>query len=432
VFRTSGAYLLLACCCGWFASAAKAQETKPLEFRLLLIVKPKGDIRAEGFPEVKYAMSKADIAAVKTAFSEFTPAFVKSLSRGRIAWKAETVVSATPLTKVAKLGDGTWVSPDCVQEDLDKYVPLGKYDGVLVYWKGTDDRTRRDLKGGFGWTHGAGDGHGGVGYSCVNFVPARDLGRESEWTEVFLHEWLHQLEAFYEARGVKLPRGGLHGNENYGFRHKNGWKHWYEAFINAELTEKDGSRVGLGEAAWRRGTFRDEQAIRLPEYLTPERRRANLLLNGSFEVGEKNWTLRSWRGNRDALSIDMDKGKSGKASARLRSSTADDAMLWQKVVVKPRTRYLLSGWVRTDQVAIGEKSGSVGANLSIWGGYEASKSLIGTKGWTYQTLMFGSGDRTEIEVGARLGHHGSIATGTAWFDDLVLIEIPEPGTKARK
>jgi hypothetical protein len=398
----------------------------------LLIVKARGDIRAEGFPEVKYEMSKADIAAVKTAFTEFTPALVKSLSRGRIAWKAETVVSATPLTKVAKLGDGTWVSPDCVQEDFDKYVPLGKYDGVIVYWKGTDDRTRRDLKGGFGWTHGAGDGHGGVGYSCVNFVPARDLGRESEWTEVFLHEWLHQMEAFYGARGVKLPRGGLHGNENYGFKHKNGWKHWYEAFINAELTEKDGSKVGLGEAAWRHGTFRDEQAIRLPEYLTTERRRANLLLNGSFEDGEKNWTLRSWRDNRDALSTDMDKSKSGKASARLRSSTADDAMLWQKVIVKPRTRYLLSGWVRTDKVAIGEKGGSVGANLSVWGGYEASKSLIGTKDWTYQTLILGSGDRTEIEVGTRLGHHGSIATGTAWFDDLVLIEIPEPGTKARK
>jgi hypothetical protein len=128
----------------------------------------------------------------------------------------------------------------------------------------------------------------------------------------------------------------------------------------------------------------------------------------------------------------MDKGKSGKASALLRSSTADDAMLWQKVVVKPKTRYLLSGWVRTEKVAIAEKGGSVGANLSIWGGYEASRSLIGTEDWTYQAVMFGSGDRTEIEVGARLGHHGSIATGTVWFDDLVLIEIPEPGTKARK
>jgi hypothetical protein len=331
VFHASRTYLFIACCCGWSASIAKAQENKPLEWRLLLIMKTKGDIRAEGFPEIKYEMSKADIEAVKTAFTEFTPAFVKSLSHGRIMWTADAVVSATPLPKVAKLGDGNWVSLDCVQEDFDKYVPPGKYDGVIVYWKGTDDTTKRSLKGGFGWTHGATDGHGGVGYSCVNFVPARDLGRESEWTEVFLHEWLHQVEAFYGARGVKLPRGGLHGNDNYGFKHKNGWKHWYEAFINTELTEKDGSKVGLGEAAWRHGTFRDEQV-----------------------------------------------------------------------------------------------------NLSVWSGFEASKSLLGTKEWTYQAVVFGSGDRTEVEVGARLGHHGSTATGTVWLDDLVLIEIPGSGSNIRK
>lgn len=430
--RFSRAYLLIVCCWGGSACTAGADEPKPLEWRLLLIVKAKGDIRADGFPDVKYEMSKADIEAVKTAFTEFTPAFVKSLSRGRVVWTADAVVSATPLTKVAKLGDGNWVSPDCVRDDFDKYVPPGKYDGVIVYWKGTDDSTKRSLKGGFGWTHGAGDGHGGVGYSCVNFVPARDLGRESEWTEVFLHEWLHQVEAFYGARGVKLPRGGLHGNENYGFKHKGGWKHWYEGFINADLTEKDGSKVGLGEAAWRHGTFRDEQAIRLPEYITAECRRANLLVNGSFENGDKSWTLRSWRSNRDALSIDPAKGKSGKASVLLRSSTADDAMLWQKVAVKPKTRYLCCGWVRTEDVAVAEKGGSMGANLSVWGGYEASKSLVGTKDWTYQALVFGSGDRTEVEVGGRLGHHGSTATGAAWFDDLVLIEIPEPGTTTRK
>jgi hypothetical protein len=403
---------------------AQADEHRPLEFRLLLIVKAKGDIRKEGFPDVRYKMSKADIAAAKRAFAEFTPEFVKNLSRGRISWSTDVVVSATPLTKVAKLGDGTWVSPECVQDDFDTYVPPGKYDGVIVYWKGTDDTTKRSLKGGFGWTHGAGDGHNGVGYSCVNFVPARDLGRASEWTEVFLHEWLHQVEAFYGARGIRLPRGGLHGNDNYGFKHQGGWKHWYKAFINAELTEKDGTKVGLGEAAWRLGTFRDEQVIRLPEYITAERRKSNLLLNGSFEDGLKHWSLRSWRGNQNALSIDEKKSKSGTSSARVQSSTADDAMLWQKVKVKPKTRYLLCGWSRTDGVAVTEKSGSIGASLSVWGGYEASKSLIGTKDWTYQAVVFGSGERTEVEVGARLGHHGSTAKGVAWFDDLVLVEVP--------
>jgi hypothetical protein len=407
------------------AHAAAPEKPKPLEWRVLLIVKAKGEIRAEDFPGVDYEMSRTDIEAVKVAFTEFTPAFVKTLSRGRLVLKADVVVSPTPLTKVAKLGDGNWISPDCVSDDIASLAPPGKYDGVFVYWKDSDDTTKQNLKGGFGWTLGSADGYKGVGYSCVNFVPARNLGRESEWTEVFLHEWLHQLEAFYGGKGVKLPRGGLHGNDNYGFKHKGGWKHWYEAFINAELMESDGSQVGLGEAAWRRGTFRDEQRIRLPEYLTPERRRANLLVDGSFEDGGNSWTNRSWRGNANSAAIVSDVHKVGKSAAVLRSSAADDVMYLQKVTVKPKTRYLLSGWVRTEKVVVEQEGGATGANLSVAGGFEATSSLVGTKGWTYLALVFASGDREEVEIGARLGHHGSTASGTAWFDDLVLIEIPE-------
>ncbi len=411
---------------GLTPTAAPAADPKPLDWRVLLLVKAKGDIRADGFPDVKYEMPARDVAAVKEAFAEFTPAFVQKLSRGRLAWKADVVVSPTPLTKVAKLGDGTWVGPECVAEDIARFAPRGKYDGVFVYWKGSDDKTKRDLKGGFGWSVGPTEAAAGGGYSCVNFVPARDLGRESEWTEVFLHEWLHQLEAFYGGRGVKLPRGGLHGNDNYGFKHKGGWKHWYEAFINAELKEKDGTAVGLGEAAWRHGTIRDEQLIRLPEYLTPDRRRANLLANGSFEDGAKAWSARSWRGNQGVAAVGTDVSKDGKAAVVLRSEAADDAVFWQKAAVQPKTRYLLSGWVRTEKVAVEQAGGTMGANLSVAGGFEASGSVVGTKGWTYLALVFASGDRTAVEVGARLGHHGSTAAGTAWFDDLVLLELPEP------
>ncbi len=411
--------------------AVDPPDSKPLEWHVLLIVKASGEMKTKDFPDVTYEMPRADIAAVRTAFAEYTPAFVKALSNGRIVWKPTVVVSTSPLKMVSKLGDGNWVGPECVAKDIEEHAPLGKFDGVFVYWKDTDDKTKRGLKGGFGWSIGPTEGANGCGYSCVNFVPARDLGRESEWTEVFLHEWLHQLEAFYGGRGVKLPRGGLHGDSNYGFKHKNGWKHWYEAFINAELKEADGIRVGLGEAAWRHGTIRNDLAYRLPKFVTPEKRRTNLMADGSFEDGGKAWSPRSWRGNQSVATIVADEQKSGKAAALLRSAIADDAMFLQKVKVKPKTRYLLSGWIRTEKVVVAEKGGTMGANLSVSGGFEASLPLTGTKGWTYRTLVFNSGARTELEVGARLGHHGSTASGSAWFDDLILIELPEPPAPVR-
>ena len=46
--------------------------------------------------------------------------------------------------------------------------------------------------------------------------------------------------------------------------------------------------------------------------------------------------------------------------------------------------------------------------------------------WTYLALKFHSGERTKLQVSARLGHHSSACTGKAWFDDLCLIPLDDP------
>ncbi|MBI3466158.1 MAG: protein kinase [Planctomycetes bacterium] len=162
----------------------------------------------------------------------------------------------------------------------------------------------------------------------------------------------------------------------------------------------------------------------LPGYLTPERRRATLLLHGSFEgMTAPNWSSRSWRGRSDLVASVSDVHKLGDSAIMLRA-TDDDAGASQKVTTKPNMLYLFSGWVKTQDVTITEKGGTMGASLSIWGGFEASESVVGTFDWTYVTLVFYTGDRNSVELGPRLGHHSSTATGTAWFDDLVLLELP--------
>jgi hypothetical protein len=163
--------------------------------------------------------------------------------------------------------------------------------------------------------------------------------------------------------------------------------------------------------------------VRTPGYLTPQRRRGNLLLDGSFrQAPGKPWLLWSWRGNRDVFAVVAGASRSGKTAAVLRSVVDDHALLSQKVAVKPHTLYLLSGWIKTRDVTVVDRRGRMGASLC--GGSEASRSLVGTHGWTYVTVVFDSGARKEIELGCRLGYSMSTATGTAWFDDLVLVEIP--------
>ncbi len=49
--------------------------------------------------------------------------------------------------------------------------------------------------------------------------------------------------------------------------------------------------------------------------------------------------------------------------------------------------------------------------------------MLGDTDWTYVTVVFDSGQRTEVGVAARLGFFYSTVTGTAWYDDLCLIEL---------
>lgn len=199
----------------------------------------------------------------------------------------------------------------------------------------------------------------------------------------------------------------------------------------AALRRTDWKATGLSPRAILETLPADELphtfAVRTPGYITPDRRKRNLLVDGSFETeAGGRWLVVSWRQNREAAVVQGEEVKEGEKAVVIRSADADDARYLQQVAVKPNTRYLLCGWVRTKGVEVVEKGGRHGANLSLDGGYEATDSLVGTRDWTYVTLIFDSGKRSEVTVCARLGFYFSTAKGTAWFDDLVLLELDPP------
>jgi hypothetical protein len=161
-----------------------------------------------------------------------------------------------------------------------------------------------------------------------------------------------------------------------------------------------------------------------PEYLTPERKGRNLLQNASFEGGGTGWFVYSARGRLNAWATSSQVREGGLAVFLNTAPDDDDLFVWQSVAVKSHTRYLLSGWVLTQNVENSQAGGTNGASLSIWGGYNHTQSLTGTHDWTYLALVFDSGDLSALYVGPRLGLWSSRASGNAWFDDLCLIELP--------
>jgi hypothetical protein len=179
----------------------------------------------------------------------------------------------------------------------------------------------------------------------------------------------------------------------------------------------------------------------LTVFLTPSLLAAqsvNLLNNGSFENG--NFSLTSppsdWTPDvfdpSATLTWDNSQAHLGSKSVKIEAPTPNDARwISQTVTVQPDTNYLVSGWIKTENVAHSSQSVDAGANLSLFGTWMRSEGLFGTNDWTYVSFVFNSGSDTQVTIAARLGYWSGTTTGTAWFDDLQLTPIDTSGPHPR-
>jgi len=153
----------------------------------------------------------------------------------------------------------------------------------------------------------------------------------------------------------------------------------------------------------------------------------NLLINGGFEIGRITpcfWNRDLFRSENANLVWDSAIKHSGNYSVKIVLTTANDCRWIQQVNLQPDTMYILSGWVKTENVAHSPQLSDIGANLSLFGsGYSSafvSNGLLGTNDWKYIELKFRTGSVTQLNIAARLGYFSGITSGTAWFDDLEL------------
>ncbi|WP_347275599.1 carbohydrate binding domain-containing protein [Candidatus Kuenenia sp.] len=164
----------------------------------------------------------------------------------------------------------------------------------------------------------------------------------------------------------------------------------------------------------------------------------NLLLNGSFEDGNfsltgfpSDWTPDAFDPSA-TLIWDNSQAHLGSKSVKIEAPTPNDARwISQTVTVQPNTNYLVSGWIKTENVAHSSQSVDAGANLSLFGTWTRSEGLFGTNDWTYVSFVFNSGSDTQVTIAARLGYWSGTTTGTVWFDDLQLTLIDPSGPHPR-
>jgi S1-C subfamily serine protease/ubiquitin-protein ligase len=167
-----------------------------------------------------------------------------------------------------------------------------------------------------------------------------------------------------------------------------------------------------------------KEVFRQSRSLTP----LGLLKNPGFEDGLEGWSPNFDANTRRVIEFDTDVAREGWQALRVTATEPFSTNIYQLVTLKPGQWYRFSGWVRTR--GLDPRGASQYGRFEIQPGEGGSTIATGTDNggdteWSEVQITFQApaGGLTRIVVIFIWGGQG---TGTAWFDDLKLVEVSEP------
>ncbi len=154
----------------------------------------------------------------------------------------------------------------------------------------------------------------------------------------------------------------------------------------------------------------------------------NLIENPSFEkaVNDKpaGWETHTYNGRGEFNYVEG--GRTGKRAVCLSSEGGADIGWLMSVPVKPRSKYKLTGWIKTENVEAGSGKGALLNLHNIQP--SQTRAVTGTKDWTRVEVVFDTGERANVEINCLFGGWG-LSTGKAWYDDVRLELLSTKTTK---
>ncbi|MBN1807325.1 MAG: glycoside hydrolase family 127 protein [Sedimentisphaerales bacterium] len=141
--------------------------------------------------------------------------------------------------------------------------------------------------------------------------------------------------------------------------------------------------------------------------------------NPSFEESVDDqpvgWRPQTYSGNAEfKYSSDY---RTGDRSVMISSQNGADAGWLTTAIVKPYSRYRLSGWIKTENLDAGSSKGAL-LNLHNIQPLQ-TPALTGIKDWTKVELEFDTNENSGVQINCLFGGWG-LAKGKAWFDDIRL------------
>ena len=198
-----------------------------------------------------HTLPEQEIADAIMSFQEF-PALVADLTAQRATIDYKVVRVNRPLESLTRRAKGMfWPSPDDTRQEIDHFAPPGKYDSIFIFWPQNDlDRRRSISSGGWGLGMGASKWSSGATYAAVGNAPSF-AWRIPKIGEVWLHEWLHGVCAYFHDRGHSMPSGDADGGSRHGYvqSETTGWTDYYRDLMNGAVLE-GGAQRGIPSEGW--------------------------------------------------------------------------------------------------------------------------------------------------------------------------------------
>ena len=442
--------LLLITALGVSASAIAQNIVPEIEFKVLLVIKRESDTYSPLFLPLKARMTDVEVANARRCFEVETPAMVSEITGGKVRLIPTVYVSekALRIFEPKRLDSAEYYPPELLNEFYTLAKP-GDYDSVGCYFLHYDTASGYKIpRAGYGV--GGCDGSRALGMFAINCTPKLNLR-----DEIFLHEWMHGLDGFYGNKsGVKLPKGFLHGASDHGYREKpwhvgdtfRGWMEWYRDYLTTHVREGD-QLVGLGSAAWKHGTMRQEglklaanyKESPLPSGTYPEW--IYELMKGDLshavlgpplfaerlepgEISRTPWRLNAWNPNGGARA--QVTNEDGAAVLVIDNPSPNNTSIERTLTLEPSMNYVFSADVRTEGVRITEARGRYAVNLYA-GDSTSTKDMAGTKTWTTIVLPFTTGPKPESRsVKMAVGGFGSVTAGRALFRNVQVRKVGYP------
>lgn len=236
----------------WFSDikVEKGTDEKSNEWNIACIILKNLAVKIEGKNHI-YVMSKDDIKTTNDNIARFKK-FMEEETSGKVKIGYDVIEVSNVINSISYDEENLYyIDPLDIKKHVEEFLEDKNYDHIFAVVRMGDENKEIPVDS---WIGLGGMDFLGIGFSNIRMPNSSksNIYKYHEVTnpfpeEVFVHEFLHSLERNSFERNIKRPE--LHSYEKYGYKQDDnlGLRKWYVDYLNKEILDDDGEKVGLEE-----------------------------------------------------------------------------------------------------------------------------------------------------------------------------------------